>query len=235
MENVPTYVSIIFILTTFLTVGILLYASKRAAYSSVTTKIFGFLFPFWLIFQAVLSIGGFYLQTESFPPRLFIFGIFPALLTIILLFILARKDFISHLPLKSLTLLHTIRIPVEIVLLWLFQAGQVPRLMTFEGRNFDIFSGITAPLIFWLAFLGGKINRPLLVGWNLLALGLLANIVINALLSAPFPMQQFAFEQPNRAILYFPFIWLPTVVVPIVLFCHLASLWKLFFNDKIKT
>ena len=29
------------------------------------------------------------------------------------------------------------------------------------------------------------------------------------------------------AVLYFPFIWLPSVVVPIVLFSHLASLWKL--------
>lgn len=60
------------------------------------------------------------------------------------------------------------------------------------------------------------------------ALGLLINIVIRALLSFPSPMQQLAFDQPNRAIIYFPFIWLPTVVVPIILFSHLASIWQLF-------
>lgn len=35
------------------------------------------------------------------------------------------------------------------------------------------------------------------------------------------------FDQPNRGILYFPFSWLPTIVVPIVFFCHFASLYKL--------
>lgn len=231
MENVPTYVSIVFILTTFLTVGIFLYASKRGAFSSTTTKVLSFVFPFWLVLQAVLALGSFYLKIDSMPPRLLLFGILPALLTVITLFIFARKDFISRLPLKTLTVLHIIRIPVEITLLWLFQSGQVPQLMTFEGRNFDVLSGITAPLVYWLAFRGGKTNRPLLIVWNLAALGLLFNIVINAVLSFPFPTQQFAFDQPNRALLYFPFIWLPSVVVPVVLFCHLASLYKLFFVD----
>lgn len=235
IENLPQYVSIIFISTTFLTVGIFLYAAKRGAFSSTTTKVLSFLFPFWLIFQAVLALGGFYLKTDSIPPLLPLFGIFPALLTIILLFIFARKDFISRLPLKTLTILHVIRIPVEIVLLWLFQAGQIPQLMTFEGRNFDILSGLTAPIIFWLAFRGGKINRPLLIVWNFFALGLLINIVVTAILSFPFPFQQLAFDQPNRAVLYFPFVWLPTIIVPVVLFSHLASLWNLFRNDKIKT
>jgi hypothetical protein len=107
--------------------------------------------------------------------------------------------------------------------------------MTFEGRNPDILSGLTAPLIYWLAFRGGKTNRPLLIIWNLIALGFLINIVTHAFLSFPFPLQQLAFDQPNRAVLYFPFVWLPTIVVPIVLFCHLSSLWQLFSGSKIKT
>ena len=235
IENLPTYVSITFILTTFLTVGIFLYAIKRGAFSSNSTKILSFLIPFWLFFQAVLAVGGFYLRTDALPPRLPLFGILPAFVTIIILFIFARKDFISRLPLKILTLLHIVRVPVEIVLLWLFQAGQIPQLMTFEGRNLDIISGLTAPLIYWLAFRGDKTNRPVLIIWNFIALGLLINIVTHAFLSFPFPFQQLAFDQPNRAVLYFPFVWLPTIVVPIVLFCHLASLWQLFSKDKIKT
>lgn len=230
IENLPTYVSITFILTTFLTVGIFLYAVKRGAFTATATKILGFLIPFWIIFQGTLALGGFYLQTDVKPPRIMLFGVLPAWLLIILLFIFARRDLIERLPLKILTALHTIRIPVELVLLWLFQAGQVPQLMTFEGRNFDIIAGITAPVIAWLAFRGGRINRPLLIGWNIMAFALLLNIVINAILSAETPFQQFAFDQPNRGILYFPFIWLPSVVVPIVFFSHLASLWQLLFK-----
>ncbi|MBA4183709.1 MAG: hypothetical protein H0X49_06820, partial [Acidobacteria bacterium] len=182
-------------------------------------------------FQAALASSGFYLLVDVFPPRLPLFAVIPALVLIILLFIFARKDFISRIPLKTLTLLHVIRIPVEIVLLWLFQNGQVPQLMTFEGRNFDILSGLTAPIIAWLAFRNGKTNRPLLIAWNIFALLLLINIVANAVLSIPSPFQQLAFEQPNRAVLYFPFVWLPSVVVPVVLFCHLASLNILFSID----
>jgi hypothetical protein len=234
IENLPGYVSILFILTTFLTVGIFLHAVKRGDFNSAAAKILSFLLPFWLIFQAGLAFTGFYLKTDSLPPRLPFFAILPALLLIIALFIFARKDFIQRLPLKILTILHVIRIPVEMVLLWLFQAGQIPQLMTFEGRNFDILSGFTAHLIYWLAFRGDT-NRLLLIIWNFMALGLLINIVANAFLSFPFSFQQFAFDQPNRAVLYFPFVWLPSVIVPVVLFCHLASLWQLFSKDSIKT
>ena len=103
--------------------------------------------------------------------------------------------------------------------------------MTFEGRNFDILSGITAPIVAWLAFRNQKTNRILLIIWNIFALILLFNIVITAFLSVPSPIQQLAFEQPNRAVLYFPFVWLPAAVVPIVLFSHLASLWQIFTNE----
>jgi len=70
--------------------------------------------------------------------------------------------------------------------------------------------------------------------WNVMALALLLNIVINALLSAPFPFQQFAFDQPNIAILYFPFVWLPSFIVVTVLFSHLVSLRKLIKNKKLR-
>jgi hypothetical protein len=100
--------------------------------------------------------------------------------------------------------------------------------MTFEGWNFDILSGLTAPLVAWLAFRDGRANETVLTVWNLLALALLANIVVIAILSLPSPIQRFGFDQPNVAVEYIPFIWLPTVIVPIVLFSHLAALWKLF-------
>ena len=230
MENLPWYISVSFIITTFLTVGFFLFAVRQSVSETAAAKILAFALAFWLIFQAMLGLGGFYLETETVPPRLMLFGVFPALLTIILYFIFARKNFIEQLPLKTLTLLHIIRIPVEIVLFWLFQQKMIPQLMTFEGRNFDILSGLTAPVVVWLAFRGGTVNRNLLIVWNLLALGLLFNIVINAILSLPSPFQQFAFDQPNRAVLYFPFLWLPTVIVPLVLFSHLISLWQLFKN-----
>ena len=233
IENLPGYISTVFILSTFLTVGIFLFAIRQNVFDKISAKILAFLIAFWLILQMILAVGGFYLITDVMPPRLFIFGAFPTFLTIILYFIFARKTFVEKMPLNILTFLHIIRIPVEIVLFWLFQQKLVPQMMTFEGTNFDILSGITAPIIVWLGFRNGKTNRTLLIIWNFLALGLLVNIVTTAILSAPFPLQQINFDQPNQAVLYFPFIWLPTIVVPLVLFSHLISLWQLFRSKNV--
>jgi hypothetical protein len=232
MENLPQYISIVFILTTFLTVGFLFYAIKQTVYDTIPAKIVVFVIPFWLFFQTILALGGFYQNTSTLPPRMPVFAVLPALLLIISLFVFARKSFIEPLPLKILTLLSIVRIPVELVLLWLSQNKAIPQIMTFEGWNFDILSGITAAVIYWLAFRNGKTNRKLLIAWNIFGLLLLANIVTIAVLSLPSPIQRLAFDVPNRAVLYFPFIWLPAVVVPIVLFSHLASLWILLRKSQ---
>lgn len=232
MESFPAYISITFMLTTFLCVGILFYGIKTSVLNSVAAKVVVFLIGFWLLFTAILARGGFYEFTDTFPPRVILFGVIPANLVIISLFVVSRSSFIEKLPLRTLTILHVIRIPVEIVLYWLFHEKYIPQAMTFEGTNFDILCGITAPIVYLIAFRARTVNRPVLIVWNLIALGLLANIVITAALAFPSPMQQIAFDQPNRAIMYFPLIWLPAIVVPIVLFSHLASLWKLF-NGKL--
>jgi hypothetical protein len=224
IDSLPFYVTVVFVLTTLLTIGFLFRSFRDIRLPRMAPALLIFLIPFWMFLTAWLAMGGFYEQFQYVPPRLAIFGVFPALVLIALYFILFRRSFIERLSLPVLTLLHVIRVPVELVLLCLFRFGFIPQIMTFEGRNFDILSGLTAPLVFWMAFRGGRINKPLLIGWNLITLGLLANIVIIAILSAPTPMQKFGFEQPNVGVVHFPFIWLPTIIVPIVLFAHLASL-----------
>lgn len=226
MESVPGYVSIVFILTTFASVAFLLQAAKRVDLQALPSRILLFSLPLWIIFQTILGVGGFYQKTDALPPRIAVFGAFPPLFLIATFFVFFRKSFIEKLPLATMTMLHVVRIPVEVVLYWLYVAGAVPQVMTFEGRNFDILSGILAPIVTLLAFRGGRINKWLLAGYNLFGLALLINIVTIAILSIPSPTQLMSFDQPNRAALFFPYIWLPVIVVPIVLFSHLAVLWK---------
>jgi hypothetical protein len=225
--EIPLYITGVFVLTTLLTIGFLLRSFPRARPTASGSQLVTFLLPFWMILTGFLAAGGFYQQFEIFPPRIFTFAVFPSLLTIATLFIFFRRSFVEKLSLRTLTLLHVVRLPVEIVLVLLFQTGLVPKVMTFEGWNFDVLSGLTAPLVAWLAFRNGRTNRPLLIAWNVAALALLANIVIIAILSLPSPMQRLGFEQPNVAVAYIPFVWLPALIVPIVFFSHLAALWNL--------
>jgi hypothetical protein len=231
LENIPTFISITFVSTTFLTLAFFYLILKNSTSDTVKKNANGIIFGLvlWLVFQAILTIKGVYnSDTDSLPPKIFVMGVLPMILLIITLFSTHYgREFMGSLPLKYLTLLNIVRIPVELVLYWLFLEKTIPQLMTFEGRNFDILAGITAPFIFYFGFIKPSFSKNIILVWNLVCLALLINIVVNALLSAPSPMQKFAFEQPNIAILNFPFSWLATFVVPIVLFGHLVSIRQL--------
>lgn len=226
IEGLPGYISVVFVLTTLLTVGIFAFAIARAGLNSRPAKFLLAFLLFWLIIQATLAYNGFFQNFDVLPPRTFVFGPLPFFILTFIYLIFFRR-FLANLPLTVLTWIHVIRIPVELVLLWLFQNSLVPIEMTFEGRNFDILSGMTAPIVYFLAFRNGKVNRSLLLVWNLVALAFLANVVTIAVLSFPTPFQMIGLDQPNVGVTYFPFVWLPSVVVPIVLFCHITSLWNL--------
>jgi hypothetical protein len=95
-------------------------------------------------------------------------------------------------------------------------------------------SGITAPVIYYLAFVKNRLGTKALLIWNVVCFMILAFTVVNGVLSAPTPLQKFGFDQPNIAVLYFPFILLPGVVVPIVYFSHLAAIRQLMRQLKKK-
>ena len=223
IPELPMYLNILFIATTLLAV----FLFYKAANQSGTTLI---IIVAWLLLQAAVAFTGFYKITTGFPPRFALLA-FPAVLFIAILFITAKgRTYLDSLDAKTLTLLHIVRIPVELTLYWLFLNKAVPQVMTFAGRNYDIIAGLSAPIVYYFGFVRKNLNRTALIAWNILCLGLLANIVITAVLSVPTAFQQFGFEQPNTAILYFPFVWLPCCVVPLVLLSHLAILRKLILN-----
>ncbi len=187
----------------------------------------------WLIVQAVLSINGVYSQDiESLPPKIVGFGVLPTILAICLLFFSkSGRRFIDSMSIKKLTYLNLVRIPVEFVLLWLYLHKLVPVNLTFEGWNFDIAMGLTAPFIIYFGFIKHRLSRSIILGWNLIGIGMLVFVFVLAVLASPFPLQQLAFDQPNIALLFFPFSWLPTFIVPLVILGHLICVRQLLSRD----
>ena len=224
MANVPIYINLLFILTTCFAVWQFFKAAGRSK-----RVLFVLL---WMLLQGAVGLTGFYQETQALPPR-FIFLVAPTLIFIVILFLTSKgKRFIDNLSLKELTLLHVVRVPVEICLYFLFLSKLIPGIMTFEGYNYDIISGISAILIYLLIFVLKKANEKILLVWNIVCLLLLLNIVIIAVLSVQTPFQQLAFDQPNIGLTYFPFVWLPSVVVPLVLLSHLAAIRQLLAKPK---
>lgn len=229
MNTLPLFIPLLFVFTTLLTLGFFM-AAVRVNNPARVFAIVLFICIDWLLLNGWLAWQNFYSDTSTMLPKLML-AVAPPLLTIAVLFITqAGRKFIDSLSERILVLLHTVRLLVEMILYWLFLYKMIPKLMTFEGRNLDIIAGLSAPVVFYLGYVRKNLHTRFLIGWNIVCLLLLLNIVINALLSAPFRFQQFAFDQPNTAVLYFPFVWLPCFIVPVVLFSHLVLLRRLIKN-----
>lgn len=215
--EIPQYISILFLLATLVTIWLF----RRAFKPGLTTLI---ILYSWLGIQGYLANSGFYEDTTSVPPK-FGLALIPTFILIAYIFFSKKgKAFMDELNPESLYWIHIVRIPVEIVLWMLFTVSLVPEVMTFEGRNYDIIAGLTAPLIIFYGIRRPIIDKNRLLLWNVLCLFLLLNIVVMAILSVKSPFQTMSFNIPNKGVLLFPFIWLPSFIVPTVLFSHLVSI-----------
>lgn len=219
IEQLSSWIVFLFIATTLFALWYFYLTNGKPHKILIFLIIYGFI-------QSMLGFTGFYLNTKAIPPRA-IFVLVPMVVTIVIA--LQRRGInwmLKHRDVRRSTFLHTIRIPIEIVLHQLFLADVIPQLMTFEGRNFDIAMGVVAPIMGTL-YLKGLIGDRVMIAWNVVGLSFVLWIVGNALLSIETPFQQFAFDQPNRGVLYFPFVLLPAIIVPIVIYTHITDIIKL--------
>ena len=226
MQNVPLFLQIIFILISCITVYWFYIASNKSKYFLIIAVL-------WMAIQMILGQTGFYTVDFTMPPRFLLLFLPAIVLTIIITNTKQGKLYCDSLNIKQLTLLHVIRVSLEITLYFLCAAKVVPEIMTFEGRNFDIVIGLSAPVIYYFSFVKKWFNRTILILWNIVAFVFALNIIILAVLSAKTPIQQFGFDQPNIAVAYFPFNWLPSVIVSILVFAHIVSLRQLFLKKEI--
>jgi hypothetical protein len=219
-STIPVYLSLAFSSLTIITVWLFFRSVQRFSWLLLVVVL--------LALQGAIGATDFYDNPTAVPPRV-IFLLMPSVLLFVWAFTTKQgQAVIQQIDLQKYYYLHTIRIGVELVLLGLFYQKLIPASMTFEGRNFDILSGLTAPFIAYWGF-----NQPLsktrkvLIVWNVVALLLVIQVVVIGVLSAPTVFQQLSFDQPNRGVLYFPFVWLPSVIVPIVIFGHVVSIQRL--------
>ncbi|MFZ1331159.1 MAG: hypothetical protein WAR83_03175 [Flavobacteriales bacterium] len=220
LPSFPIWITILFALITLATMMWFAIAMKSRG---VLLGVMG-----WAILQTAMGLSGFYTDTFSIPPRVFAFGVLPTLIFIVgCSFTKGGRALMDGADLHTLTWMHTIRVPVEFVLYCVVGLGLLSEYMSVHGTNFDVLSGLTAPIIAYFAFRDGTVNKRLLLIWNVLALFLLLNVVITAAFCIPSPIQKLAFDQPNIAVLHFPMNLLPTVVVPLVLFAHVIAIRRL--------
>lgn len=193
----------------------------------ISNKQQGFLLAasLWLIITGFAAYAGFFLEVDAIPPRFIAILLPTAIIWYVFGWSGKGEVFRSKFNLEGLHYIHIVRIFVESVFLYgLYQKGLVAKELTFLGNNYDIFPGITAPIMAFLYFRRKVLGKKLLILWNVICVCVLLFTISQAILSAPFPFQQLSLDQPTVAVLYFPYVWLPAFVAPLVILSHLISI-----------
>jgi hypothetical protein len=144
MSTLPFYIPLVF----GVSIAMALFLFYRASGRSLT---FLLLALGWIVLQGLLSATGFYTAPDK-PLRFPLLLVPPVVLGLIFSYTPKGRRFFSTLDIRLLTLLQLIRLLVEPVLYWLSLYHLVPRVMTFEGKNFDILTGLTVPIIYYFGF-----------------------------------------------------------------------------------
>ncbi|HEU4453291.1 MAG TPA: hypothetical protein VFR81_09535 [Longimicrobium sp.] len=132
----------------------------------------------------------------------------------------------AGVPLAVLVGAQGFRLPLELAMHRASAEGLMPEVMSYTGRNFDIVTGTLALLVAAL-LAAGRMPRRGVAAWNVVGALLLANVVTVAMLAAPTPMRVFTDGPANVWITAFPWIWLPTMMVPAAILGHILVFRRL--------
>lgn len=187
----------------------------------------------WAVGWAALAASGVLAQIDRRPPP---FALLPPLLVagaVVVLRSPLGAALARGTPTWLLIGLQGFRLPLELVMHQAAKEGVMPPQMTFgvmgesPGLNYDVVTGALAVLL-GLAFFRREVPRAVALGWNLLGLVLLVNVMAVGVASTPL-FARFGTDAAhlNTWVLHAPFVWLPAVLVGSALLGHLLVFRKL--------
>ena len=179
----------------------------------------------WMAISGGLAAGGYLARFDHVPPPVMVVVVICLSLATAYGFSAAGLQLAESMPFTLLIGAQAFRLPLELVMHQAAAEKIMPVQMSYSGSNFDILSGIGAAIVGLLAW-RGMAPRWLIAAWNLMGFALLLTIVGIAVASMPM-LHAFGKEPArlNTWICFFPFIWLPTVLVPAALLGHIL-VWR---------
>src|SRR5258705_3682647 len=186
----------------------------------------------WTAILLILSKVGFFADFSKLPPRPALAVLIPLPFILGFAFSKTGTQLLKVVPSHWIIFMQSFRIAVELLLLVAFLNDKLPVQMTFEGRNFDVVTGVLALPVGYLLARRKTHSRKLVLVYNIAGLLLLLNILVIAVLSMPTSIRYYMNEPANILVAEFPFILLPGVLVPIAYGLHILSLRQLFLSQN---
>lgn len=169
----------------------------------------------WLVGSTFAVHQGWLTNYYAKPPPIFLVALPGVIVVLTVVISPIGRRLCDGLRFRELIALQVFRLPLELILLGYFWEGRIPKIMTFEGRNFDIVTGVLAVVVAFLQYQGYK-KRWIVWVWNCLGIVMLGNVVALAILSAPGPLRTLNVTPLNSLPFAWPSIW--------ILFCVLVAL-----------
>ena len=122
----------------------------------------------WLVYVGLFSSLG-YMRDVSLRPPGIVWIVGPVVLFVVLVLVRSSigASVAAAIPLWLILGFGSFRIGVELLMHRLWEDGLVPKLLTTAGGNVDMFIGLSAPIIAWIAT-RGRLGLRLAMGWNVL-------------------------------------------------------------------
>ena len=185
----------------------------------------------WLVYIYLIGESGFLLNFD-FPPRFFLFMVLPAFIfTGVFLYKNRKNDWIKNIPKSWLIYFQTFRIGVELLFVYSLTEGLLNKEVTWEGYNYDLLMGITAPILGFLVFNRNIISQKVALWWNYLGILILASVIFLFISSLYLP-QLFGSETVllPKEVGSFPLVLIAGFLMPSAVFIHFLSIIQLSGN-----
>ena len=172
--------------------------------------------------SAAAAWSGVLARFDRLPPPMFVMIVSVFVMAFALGLSRIGADAAAEVPLATLVGLQAFRFPLELVMHRAFTLGIMPVELSYAGYNFDIVTGAVAALLFTAMRAGWRVRAGLIWAWNLWGFWCLA--VITAIAVTTSPVLRLFGDDPrhlNTFVLFFPYVWLPVVLVTVALAGHI--------------
>lgn len=196
--------------------------ARSKKFMTATGLVFG-----WLIYLTILSFSGI-LKDLSLPPKFPLLVFLPLAVGFIIFYRRSiNSDVIKAIPDVWPVYFQSFRIVVELILLYTFYAGIIPESATFEGLNFDVLMGVSAPFFGYVVVRknGSRIGQYV---WNILGIFMVLFVGFIIATSMYFP-EMWGSQTPivSFEFIEMPYLLLAGFLAPLAIFMHVVSLLKL--------
>jgi hypothetical protein len=188
---------------------------------------------FWLSSSAFAALSGILARLDILPPPFIVMMVFALISAFAVGCTSFGKTVAENTSWKILIALQCFRLPLEIFMHHAYEKKIMPIQLSYSGYNFDLLTGLGAVILLEILRFSPKFSKQFIWIWNvwgiycLIAIGVIA--VTGSPIIAGFGTEP---ENLNTWVLFFPYVWLPAVLVVLAVFGHIVITRKLLLKTS---